>query len=82
MYLANPTVIEMPMVKFLNEPINTPCRSFPLGAVIQFTCEGYVGSDPDNVCTDTLLPSVSWAGINMYAFLWKCQKLVFYDYRQ
>lgn len=47
-YIANPTVIEMPMVKFLNEPINTPCRSFPLGAVIQFTCEGYVGSDPDN----------------------------------
>lgn len=47
-YIANPSVIEMPMVKFLNEPINTPCRSFPLGAVIQFTCEGFVGSDPHN----------------------------------
>lgn len=44
-----PTVIEMPRLRILNENFDTPNRQFPVGIMIQLTCQGEVGSDASNV---------------------------------
>lgn len=53
LYLANPTGIEMPRVRVLNDFYDTPQRQFPVGTAIQLTCQGEVGSDPRKVCIST-----------------------------
>lgn len=44
-----PTVIEMPRLRILNENFDTPNRQFPVGIMIQLTCQGEIGSDASKV---------------------------------
>lgn len=49
MFLALPSVIELPQVKIINENFDTPNRQFPVGTAIMLTCLGDVGTDQSKV---------------------------------
>lgn len=55
---VKPTVIEMPRVRILNVPYDTPDRMFPVATALQLTCEGQVGSDSSQVSISTLEKSL------------------------
>nr|XP_034303098.1 uncharacterized protein LOC105333181 isoform X1 [Crassostrea gigas] len=44
-YIVQPTIIELPRVRILNEIYDTPKRQFPVGTTIQLTCHGEIGND-------------------------------------
>eukprot|EP00105_Crassostrea_gigas_P016809 XP_011434332.1 PREDICTED: uncharacterized protein LOC105333181 isoform X1 [Crassostrea gigas] len=44
-YIVQPTIIELPRVRILNEIYDTPKRQFPVGTTIQLTCQGEIGND-------------------------------------
>lgn len=56
--LVKPTVIEMPRVRILNAPYDTPDRMFPVATALQLTCEGQVGSDSSKVSISILEKSL------------------------
>lgn len=54
-HLVKPRVMEMPRLRILGDLFDTPSRQFPIGTVIQITCEGQIGSDQSNVRINTLM---------------------------
>nr|XP_034301838.1 uncharacterized protein LOC117681442 [Crassostrea gigas]XP_034301839.1 uncharacterized protein LOC117681442 [Crassostrea gigas] len=46
--IIRPTLIEKPRVRILNELNDTTKRQFPVRRVLQLTCKGQIGSDPNN----------------------------------
>lgn len=44
-----PTMIEMPLLRIMNENFDTPNRQFPVGTMIHLTCRGEVGNDVSKV---------------------------------
>lgn len=48
-----PSMIEKPRVRILNEHNDATKRQFPVGTVLEITCQGQIGSDPSNVRINT-----------------------------
>lgn len=46
--IIRPTLIEKPRVRILNELNGTTKRQFPVRTVLQLTCKGQIGSNPNN----------------------------------
>lgn len=60
-----PTLIEKPKVGILNELNDTTKRQFPVETVLQLTCKGQIGSDPNNVCIYTNFRRITSANVHV-----------------
>lgn len=67
--LVRPTLIEKPRVRILNELNDTTKRQFPVRTVLQLTCKGQIGSDPNNVRIYTNFRRITSDNVHVFSLV-------------
>lgn len=67
--LVRPTLIEKPRVRILNELNDTAKRQFPVRTVLQLTCKGQIGSDPNNVRIYTNFRRITSDNVHVFSLV-------------